>query len=205
MTRLFIPPTIRHVARDRGIGYSIAISVTGTRCDLMCRHCYARTLEAMHSVEHGLKLIDSASSWPRMLLVSGGCDYAGRIPLTARARKLIQRAKSRSFVVSIHTCVTDYSYAKTLRELGVDVVLIDIELDPTVIHFVRNLHKHSEEVFIESLAIVRRLGLNVFPHIVVGLHPRGRGVEYEAIERLTTIDIDGLSIVVFTPPSRNTL
>ncbi len=199
MTKIFIPPTVRHTAKDRGIGYSIAVSVTGTRCDLLCPHCFAKVLEHMLTVEQCLEVIREVSVYPRMVLISGGCDYAGRVPLDTTYRRLVYEAKSRGFIVAVHTCVTDYSYAKALLELGVDVALIDAEIDHTVLHFIRKLHRYEESILISSIESLKRVGVKVYPHIVVGLHPRGRGLEYEVIDILTTIDVDALSIVVFTP------
>ncbi len=50
MTKLFIPSMIKHIARSKGIGYSIAVSTTGRKCFLLCRHCYGKALEFMMSI-----------------------------------------------------------------------------------------------------------------------------------------------------------
>ncbi len=58
---------------------------------------------------------------------------------------------------------------------------------------------YNNDVLIDSLRKLKLMNFRVFPHIVIGLNPRGKGLEYKAIDSLTTLNIDGLSIVVFTP------
>ncbi len=200
MTTLFIPPTVKHVAKSRGRGHSVAVSITGRNCFVMCPHCYAKPLEYMVSLDEALSLLMSIpASKPRTLLVSGGCDWVGKVPVDENVEKLVTEAKSLGYLVSMHVCVVDELYAKKLRELGIDVALIDAELDPTIVRDVRKLRWFENNILLESIENLKRFGLRVFPHVVIGLHPRGKGLEYEVIEVLRSVDIDGLSLVVFTP------
>jgi len=177
----------------------VAISVTDGNCFVMCPHCCGKPLEYMASIGEALKLLEVNAPEPRMVLVTGGCDWVGRVPIDDRVERLLSLARSRGYAVSMHVCVVDEVYAKRLRELGIDVALIDVELDPTILRDVRKLRWFEESILLESIEKLKKFGIRVYPHIVVGLHPGGRSLEYEVIEILRCIDIDGLSLVVFTP------
>ncbi len=133
-----------------------------------------------------------------LALVSGGCNDLGYVPI-GKASNIIRLLKELGWRVAAHVCVVDESYAKMLHELGVDVALLDLEIDPVVIRYVRNLRRYAETLFIEGIATLKKFGLKVYPHIVVGEFCGMPRFEIEAVELLTTVDIDGLALVVFTP------
>lgn len=53
----------------------MAVSVTGRGCALRCAHCNEHYLAGMRSLD------DPALARARSLLISGGCDLRGRVPI----------------------------------------------------------------------------------------------------------------------------
>jgi uncharacterized radical SAM superfamily protein len=65
-------------------GRFVSVSVTGAACALQCDHCQSRVLEGMIPTNgQGLFHLarDLAGRGARGILVSGGCDRRGRVPL----------------------------------------------------------------------------------------------------------------------------
>ncbi len=64
----------------------IPVSITGTQCALDCDHCKGQLLKHMKSASNPESLFqicaDLAKKNAKGVLVSGGCDSAGKVPLT---------------------------------------------------------------------------------------------------------------------------
>ena len=62
-----------------------AISLTGNECELKCDHCKATTLQSMIHAESSEILMEKASQLAKNgnhgILISGGCDHNGCLPL----------------------------------------------------------------------------------------------------------------------------
>ena len=60
----------------------ITVSVTGQKCQLMCKHCQARFLKHMEPAETPEKLWALAvEKKPKGMLISGGSDKNGAVPI----------------------------------------------------------------------------------------------------------------------------
>ena len=201
MTRIYIPPTVKHFARSMGRGFSMSISLSGTMCFLMCRHCGARTLEPMVSdLAEALRIASQKRGVePRMLLVSGGCDLHGRLLLDPRALEVVRRIRSMGFRVAVHSGVVDWNRAQLFRSVGAEVLMLDLCIDELVLERVRPSPHLRVEALLESLELAKRAGFRVVPHIVVGEDCGRVGAEFRAIDLLTTVNVDQLVLVVFTP------
>ncbi len=79
-----------------------------------------------------------------MLLISGGCDCVGKVVLNSKVKKLISMAKLFNYVIAHHVLVVDDNYVKKLRDLGIDIILIDIDVDYDVLTHVRNLRVYKD-------------------------------------------------------------
>lgn len=200
MTRLYIPPTVNHFARSLGKGFSLAVSTSGAKCFLKCRHCSGRTLEPMiQSIDRAQELVEAVQEYPRMLLVSGGCDLCGRLLISSRALELIKLATRHGFRVAVHCGVAEWSRLAVLRDVGTDIAMMDLCLDELTLTRVRPSPLLHPESILNTIELAKRIGLRVVPHIVIGEDCGRSGPEYEAIEVLTTVSVDQVVIVVFTP------
>ena len=89
-----------------------AVSVTGKHCDLRCRHCRGALLEAMIPAETPEIFLEVAkgllSAGALGLLLSGGADRHGRVPLTPFLSALgALKEQAPSFKIIVHTGLLD--------------------------------------------------------------------------------------------------
>lgn len=109
----------------------VAISVTGTACALACDHCQMKVLQGMLPLprrEGGLfdLCAELAARGARGVLVSGGCDRHGRVPLRPHLADLKRVRRELGLVVRVHTGLLDEETAAGLAEVGVDGAMIDV-------------------------------------------------------------------------------
>ena len=69
---------------------TIAISVTGHQCALDCAHCGRHYLAGMRPMPHALDIVRERH--PKSVLLSGGCDLSGRVPLGDWPRRVAESA-----------------------------------------------------------------------------------------------------------------
>ncbi|MEM2110118.1 MAG: radical SAM protein, partial [Candidatus Odinarchaeota archaeon] len=185
-----------------GEGVFQSVSVTGRRCLLMCEHCKGRLLESMHSAttpEELLKLGKNLfKKGARGLLISGGSDMNGAVPLTPFINAIGELHRHLGMKIAVHTGLIDYSTAKALKEAGVESAMIDIIGDTETIREIYHLDKKPGD-FEKALKALTKAGLDVSPHIVVGLN-KGRIVgELKALEIITRSKAENIVIVALKP------
>lgn len=177
-----------------------SISITGRSCDLMCKHCYGRLLHNMLAISEPDELMELARNLRRSgirgLLVSGGCDRVGRVPFEGFIRA-IKYLKELGFRVFIHSGIVDEYRANLLRDAGVDAVLIDFVLHEGAIKEVIGLN--DVESYVRSVEILMKLGVNVVPHVIIGLYRGLPSDEFKAIDLLNSMRPKAVVFVVFTP------
>ena len=180
----------------------VNISVTGGECALECEHCKKRLLETMISVKNseelnklGDRLVEKGCEG---VLISGGSLPSGEVPLMPYIDG-IAYLKSRGLKVIVHTGLATRETAKKLKMAGVDQVLLDIIGDDTTIRSVYHLDKTTAD-FQDALSILTEEGLDIAPHIVIGLD-FGRIVgEYRALEMICEVKPNTVVLVILSPP-----
>jgi len=179
----------------------VAISLTGRACQLKCEHCQGRLLESMHAATSpgdlrrlGDALIEQGCQG---VLLSGGADREGRVPLDGY-QEAIAYLKQRGLKVIVHTGLVDRRTAFSLKEAGVDQVLIDIIGDEDTIRQVYHLEKTPADYW-ESLACLKEADLAIAPHIIIGLHFGQIRGELEALRRITAAQTQAIILVVLNP------
>ncbi len=177
------------------------VSLTGRRCELMCEHCRGLLLEGMMGAETpdellalGRRLIEHGCCG---LLVSGGADRAGAVPLLPFL-PAITRLKEWGLQVIVHTGVVDRATARGLRAAGVDQVLLDVVGDDETIRQVLHLDLAARD-YEEMLALLRQEGLPVAPHVVIGLHFGQLRGELNALEIIRRVGAEVVVLVVLHP------
>ncbi len=155
-----------------------ALSITGSYCALKCRHCYGRILERMIPAPTPERLVEVcrrlAEEGARGVLISGGSNPAGEVPFEPFAETL-KEIKRMGLKVYMHTGIVDEERARLLKECGVDMVLYDVVSSDRTAVEIMGLEGASR--FLEGLRALLEAGVEVAPHVVVGL-----GGEREAVD-----------------------
>jgi uncharacterized radical SAM superfamily protein len=179
----------------------VNISLTGTSCALNCEHCKRKLLDSMIPAttperlkEVGDALMEKGCSG---VLLSGGADESGSVPL-ADFFEVISYLKNKGLRVIVHTGLIKEETAVKLKEVAVDQVLIDIIGDQDTISNVYHLNKTPED-FKNSLRYMKNVGLNIAPHIVIGLNFGKVIGEYNAISMISEVEPDVIVIVILSP------
>lgn len=179
-----------------------AISVTGGRCALGCEHCKGVLLRSMAGAESLDELRARVENLHergcRGLLVSGGCDREGRIPLAPMLPTLGELRRELGLTLAVHVGLADGTLAKELAAAGVDRVMLDLVGDHQTAREVLHLDAPPDR-FEETLSSLTDAGLAVVPHIVVGLHAGELRGERRALEMATRYPVDALVMVVLRP------
>ena len=149
------------------------ISVTGNGCALNCRHCNKKFLKSMSGLD------DEIKPGIKSLLISGGCDREGKVPLLGFAKE-IKKLKNK-YKINAHVGLISREEAKKIVRL-VDVVSFDFVTEPKIIKEIYHLNKKLED-YCESLVALQK-EVVVFPHLTLGLWQGKIDWEYQAVELL---------------------
>lgn len=179
----------------------VNISITGKACACRCAHCRGKLLESMlpaATPQEMCRLVDRlVERGCRGILVSGGADADGEVPLPPFA-DVIRYAKEKGLRVLVHTGLVRRETAAFLREAGVDQVLLDVLGDEETIRRVYHLDRSPED-YLEAMLICREVGLEIAPHVVIGLHYGRILGEMDALEMISRVDPQAVVLVILTP------
>ena len=186
-----------------------SVSLTGSRCELNCKHCGGKLLSRLIPVDSPEKLEEVARRIARGgatgMLVTGGCDADGKVP-TATVAESIRRIKQETDLIIIaHTGFITPDEACALADAGLYGIAFDVVGDPGTVRRVYGINA-TEDDYLQSLKAISDAGIDIFPHVCVGLDfGRLRG-ELRALELISEIDpttvvITGLMPIAGTPMS----
>lgn len=182
----------------------VDISITGTTCALRCEHCDGRLLETMQPATTPQELLRLGKALHEKgcqgVLVSGGASIGGEVPLQ-RFGEALGELKRIGLRVIVHCGLIDRATACSLKEAGVDQVLLDIIGDSETIREIYHLDKRPED-YRRALETLREVGLSLAPHVVIGLHRGEVRGEFEAIRHIAAVGVDRLVLVVLSPLPR---
>jgi uncharacterized radical SAM superfamily protein len=206
----FYAPSFLHyknAAFNNPKNYFPSISITGTSCTLLCKHCNAQILKTMISATTPQRLIDVcrrlSEQGSKGCLISGGCLPDGSLPLEKFLDSIAQIKKEYDLTIAIHTGIITQKVANGLKEAGVDSVLIDIiGSDDTI----KEIYKLNITVknYEASLKALHDSEINFVPHVIVGLHYGKLKGELTALDMISQYNPRALVIIALTP-LRNTL
>jgi uncharacterized radical SAM superfamily protein len=177
------------------------VSITGTHCDLNCRHCSTHYLE--HMVDARANSLfniatNLAESGEKGMLLSGGSRLDGSVPTYDR-QEIISSIKSLfNLKISAHTGLINWDQAFKLKSYGLDMALVDVIGSRNTIHEVYGLNKTPQDYDI-TLSHLFNLGIALAPHIIVGLHGGVLDGEFKALEIVRKYDPEVVVIVIFIP------
>lgn len=217
-------------ARDRLLGREIRfyyplprfpnVSVTGGGCALGCKHCGGYYLRGMEGAETPSKLKAFCTRLEADggigLLVSGGCDAEGRVPLDRFLGALRWVKENTGLIVNVHTGLLDHGQAEEIGSTGVDIVSVDVVGSNETIRRVYGLSATVDD-YRETLNSLKEARVpHIVPHICVGLDfgkIRGeatalevaRGIDPELVVILGLMPTPGTAMESVKPPSAEAL
>jgi uncharacterized radical SAM superfamily protein len=191
--------TSEYAAQDPG--RFVSVSVTGTACALQCDHCQSKVLEGMIPM-NGKGLFELAGELAgrgaRGILVSGGCDKRGRVPLLRQIPDLKRIRSELGFMIRVHPGLPDEETAAALGEVDVDGAMLDIIGAEETIREIYHLDVGVEE-YEAVLARLARHGVPLVPHIILGLHYGKMLGEWQALEMIASHAPKFLVLVILMP------
>lgn len=179
-----------------------AVSLTGDRCELNCKHCAGRLLETMLPATSpedllalGLRLWEKGE---RGMLISGGSDAHGRLPLKKMIPAIRELSQRTGLYITAHVARIDRETAKGLKRAGVRQALVDVVGDAATAREVLNQPwgLAGQEETLDSLAAA---GLEMVPHLIMGLHDGKMCGEEKALEIAAAAKPQRLVFLVFMP------
>lgn len=167
------------------------LSITGDFCALSCAHCKGHYLGAMSNI---FGINHEKQNDFESVLVSGGCDPEGAVPLKDHLDLLKKLSKNHRIIA--HTgllseedisLVSPFLTAASFNMVGDDSTIKDVyKLDKTT------------DDFIESYCALRRK-VTTYPHITIGLHGGKVKGEYHAIDLLSELKTQAIVLNVLIP------
>jgi len=181
-------------------GRFVNISVTGARCSLRCDHCRGRLLHDMIPAETPERLVEVGKALRKRgclgALISGGSVEGGFVPLGPFAGAIGELRRSGLHVIA-HTGLIDRDTAVALKDAGVMQVLIDVMGDRRTIREVYHMRRAPPD-FRRSLLMMREVGLDLAPHVLLGLHYGKIRGEYRALQYITEAGPQALVVIALT-------
>ncbi len=181
-------PAVIHFDRPT---QTLPISLTGAHCGLQCAHCGGHYLGHMQPIE--------AVQAPavRSLLISGGCDPTGRLPLVEHAGAVAALREGRRLNWHVGARIGK-DELEAIRPL-VDVISFDIVGDAATAREVYGLDL-SLTHYLDTLAMLRRQ-VPVVPHLTIGLRGGRLSGEFAALAALATLEpeLEALILIALIP------
>jgi len=180
-----------------------SISVTGTACALSCEHCRTNVLHGMADLRrHDGSLFDLcadlASRGARGVLISGGSDKQGRVPLLPHIKDMKRVRNELGLAIRVHTGLPDEETCAALGEVEIDGAMIDVIGHRDTMREVYHLDSDPED-YENSLAWLEQYKVPTIPHIILGLHFGKMLGEEKALEMIVRHLPKILVLVVLMP------
>ncbi len=133
------------------------------------------------------------------MLVSGGCDKNGKVPLGPFLPALKRIKMETDLKINLHAGLIDDEEASQIAATGIDCVSFDLVQDPDVI--LGRLHLScGAEAYSSTLAALFSSGVKrVVPHLLVGLSGEEDRFEIAAIETAAQYPIAGFVVIALMP------
>ncbi|MGI6471845.1 MAG: radical SAM protein [Candidatus Methanomethylophilaceae archaeon] len=147
----------------------LSISVTGGKCRLNCSHCQGKYLEGMLSVRSPDDLLNIAADLRPSgngILISGGCDKDGKVPLRGYL-PTIRKISDSGLKVNLHPGIMTEDDIVLFSGMNGVCLSVDVHQDPKIIKDVFKLK--GPEVYRDTLNAALSAGCDVMPHLTVGL------------------------------------
>jgi len=183
-----------------------SVSVTGRRCELMCDFCRGAYLKGMVPVRGPDELYQTAARvWERGgkgLLVSGGFDRHGRLPLRPYLGAIRRIKEDFDLVLSVHPGFLSRELLRELKRAGVDVIDYFLAVNPSLLRAM-HLDLTPSDVARHFEACLEVGFEHVAPHVMVGFGGVVSEWDYRALS-LASARRPYLVVVLVFIPTRGT-
>jgi lipoyl synthase len=184
----------------------MSISLTGAECALACDHCNMSILKSMAPLPRsGGSLFDMCSELARQgaggVLISGGSNKKGRVPLLKHIPDLIRVRRELGLTIRVHPGIPDEETVAGLADVGIDGAMMDIIGDNDTIREVYHLADTTIEDYEQALALLDQYGVPSIPHIILGLHYGQMRGEQTALEIIAHHQHKAVVLVILMPLS----
>ena len=191
--------------RNHNAAEFVAISVTGEACALNCEHCKTGVLRGMRDLSAGSEsLYDLCSrihdQGARGVLISGGSDRKGRVPLMKHIPDMIRVRKELGISIRVHPGLPDERTCAGLADADIDGAMIDVIGHEDTIRDVYHLNAGVDE-YEAVLERLDRHDVPCVPHIVMGLHFGRMLGEENALNVISRWQLKLLVLVILMPLS----
>ena len=150
-----------------------AISITGPACGLGCDHCSGEILKSMPAAPSPQELVDVClrfrDAGAEGFLITGGSDARGRLPWSRFLDALAEVKRRTALHLSVHAGMVDGPTARALKQAGVDQANVDIVGAEETWREVMHL-PDGAALLARTLDALHAAGLDVVPHVVMGIH-----------------------------------
>lgn len=133
------------------------------------------------------------------LLISGGFDKDGKLPLDNRILSEIRQTREqfgKNIRIFLHLGFASPELAKAVYECRVDGVLVNVFSDTYTIRKVYNLDDCTPGMFYNNVRLLKESGLIVSPHLIIGLNDKGIAGEYKSLEAISKIGVDSVVFAI---------
>lgn len=173
---------------DQNPGEFVSISLTGTACALSCEHCKMNVLRGMTDLaqfDGGLFELCAllAEGGARGVLISGGSDRLGRVPLLQHVSDMVRIREELGLAIRVHTGLPDEKTCAALGRVDLDGAMIDVMGHRDTIQEVYHLSSEPED-YERALAGLELNRVPTVPHIILGLHFGRMLGEWRALEMI---------------------
>ena len=179
-----------------------AISITGDRCALNCKHCGHRYLKHMIFCSSPTALyemcLNLVANGAHGALLSGGYNTEGYVPFEQFLEAIERVKRETGLFVSVHTGLMPGWLGRELGRAGVDLADFDLIGDDETIKLVLGIDRTAED-YRYSLRVLKRSIPHVVPHVCIGLHAGEIKGERTALELATEVDPRTLVFLVLVP------
>lgn len=173
-----------------------SISITREECYFSCMHCNRKYLNfMMHINQKDLyqKAVELNNKGTKGILVSGGLDESGKVPIDYSILKKIKQ--DTNLIINLHSGFLTREDAKEIKKSGIDAVSVDfVGSNDTIERILKIPFKVSD--YENTVRFLIEEGVNVIPHICVGLDYGKVIGEYNAVEILKKYPIESLTLLV---------
>jgi uncharacterized radical SAM superfamily protein len=194
-------------------GEFVSVSLTGMACALSCEHCKTAVLRGMADLSQFQGSLFElckklAARGARGVLISGGSDKHGRVPLLKNIPDLIRVRRELGLKIRVHPGLPNEETCAGLAEVGIDGAMVDIIGHEDTIREVYHLDTPVEE-YEAVLERLDRHSVPAVPHIILGLHFGRMLGEWRALEMIARYSPKLLVLVILMPlngtPMANTV
>jgi uncharacterized radical SAM superfamily protein len=134
----------------------------------------------------------------RGLLLTGGCDPNGIVPLIGHCPTLARIKRELDFQIAVHSKLVSEPLADALVGSGVDAVMIDVIGSEETLREVHHIRRGTIDNVRRGIEWLAERDLPLAPHIVVGVHGGRMKGEYQALDLLEGKRLKSLVIVLLT-------